>query len=369
MKGKMVFFSGEKKFGFGEHELPEVEEGAVLVKILCTNICGSDVKNWKGTSSVGVGGGPSCQGHEFVGEIYKLGEGVETDSMGEPVKTGDRIVAPYYLTCKTCAKCKLGRYDLCENAYIHLGLDPAKWPYFGGTFASHYYLYPEQEFYKVPENLPDELAVGANCAFSQVYYGLERAEVKEGETVLIQGAGGLGLYASAIAKEKGARVIIIDTVRERLEKAKQFGADQIIDASSTPLEEREALIKEYTGNEGPEVALEVTGFAGAFEEGIHHLAVMGRYVVIGINSTAASASVSPGYITRKALTVYGVCRYLPEYLYKSLRFLEKYQDKYPFADFSERSFSLEEIGEALQLSADRKITRAIIRPQIYNPRE
>lgn len=362
MKGKIVFFSGEKKFDITEHELPEVEEGAVLVKIICTNICGSDVKNWKGASSVGIGGGATCQGHEFIGEIYELGEGVETDSMGEPVKVGDRIVAPYYITCKTCAKCKIGRYDLCENAYIHLGINPSKWPHFGGTFASHYYIYPEQEFYRVPDDLPDELAVGANCAFSQVYYGLERAELKEGETVLIQGAGGLGLYASAIAKEKGASVIVIDTVEDRLQTAKKFGADHTIDASKTTIEEREALIKSYTAGNGPEVALEVTGAAAAFEEGVRHLAVMGRYIVIGINSTAVSAPISPGYITRKALTVYGVCRYLPEYLHKSLLFLEKYQDKYPFADFSERSFSLEEIGEALQLSADKKITRAIIRP-------
>ena len=149
---------------------------------------------------------------------------------------------------------------------------------------------------------------------------------------------------------------------ERLETAKKFGADYVINASETTLEEREALVKEYTEGKGPEAALEVTGFAGAFEEGIHHLAIMGRHIVIGINSTGVSAEISPGYITRKAITVYGVCRYLPEYLYKSLRFLEKYQDKYPFKEFSDRSFRLEEIGEALQLSADRKITRAIIRP-------
>lgn len=362
MKGKMVYFSGAKKFGIAEHELPEVEQGAVLVKIICTNICGSDVKNWKGASSVGVSDRPTCQGHEFIGEIYQLGEGVTTDSMGMEVKVGDRVVAPYYITCKKCSMCKIGRYDLCENAYVHLGSSPDQWPYFGGTFASHYYIYPEQEFYKVPDTVPNELAVGANCAFSQVYYGLDRAALEEGETVLIQGAGGLGLYASAIAKEKGAKVIIVDTVAERLETAKKFGADYTINASETTLEEREALVKEYTGGKGPEVALEVTGFAGAFEEGIRHLAIMGRYIVIGINSTGVSAEISPGYITRKAITVYGVCRYLPEYLYKSLLFLEKYQDKYPFKEFSDRSFKLEEIGEALQLSADRKITRAIIRP-------
>ena len=151
----------------------------------------------------------------------------------------------------------------------------------------------------------------------------------------------------------------IDLVKIR----KEFGADVTININEVKtLEERETLVKELTDGRGVNMALEVTGFAGAFEEGIHHLAIMGRYVVIGINSTAVNATISPGYITRKALTVYGVVRYLPEYLHKSLLFLEKNQDKYPFKDFSERTFALEELEEALQLSADRKITRAIIRP-------
>ncbi len=363
MKGKIVYFEGSKKFGYAEAELPEVEAGAVLVKVLCTNICGSDVKNWLGASSVGVGAKPSCQGHEFVGEIYQLGEGVTTDSMGQEVKVGDRIVAPYYITCGTCDACKAGRYDLCENAYIHLGTEPTQWPYFGGTFASHYYIYPNQKFYKVPDDVPNELAVGVNCAFSQVYYGLERAGLKEGENLLIQGAGGLGIYAAAIAKEKGAHVIMIDGVASRLEFAKKFGVDETINLSEvSELADREKLVKELTGGKGVDVALEVTGFAGAFDEGIRHLAIMGRYIVIGINTTAVSATVFPGYITRKALTVYGVVRYLPEYLHKSLVFLEKYQNKYPFNEFSQRTFSLDEIGDALQMSADKKITRAIIKP-------
>lgn len=335
----------------------------MLVKVLCTNICGSDVKNWLGVSSVGTGKKLTCQGHEFVGMIHTLGNGVETDSMGQPVKIGDRIVAPYFITCGECNACKAGRYDLCENAYIHLGSDTADWPHFGGTFADYYYIYPEQMFYKVPDSVTDELAVGVNCAFSQVYYGLDRNELKAGENLLIQGAGGLNLYVSAIAKEKGAKIIVIDGVKERLDLAKRFGADHVINLSEVKeLADREKIVKELTGGRGPDVALEVTGFAGAFDEGIRRLSVLGRYIVIGINSTAVSAVISPGYITIKALTVYGVVRYLPEYLQKSLVFLEKYQYKYPFNELSQRKFSLDEIGEALQMSADKKIARAIIVP-------
>ena len=68
MKGKIVFFEGEKKFGFAEEPIPKVEDGAVLVKVLCTNICGSDVKNWKGSSAAAAGSKPSCQDLSFRGQ-------------------------------------------------------------------------------------------------------------------------------------------------------------------------------------------------------------------------------------------------------------------------------------------------------------
>ena len=166
-----------------------------------------DGKNWKSGVSLGVGGDKTCQGHEFVGRIVRLGEGVTEDSAGQPVQAGDRIVAAYYITCGECRACRKGRYDQCENAYIHLGQSPEDEPHFSGTFATHYYLYPKQQFFKVPDTLPDDLAAGANCRFSQIYYGLDRLELQAGETLLIQGAGPMGLYAVALAREKGVRTI------------------------------------------------------------------------------------------------------------------------------------------------------------------
>ena len=205
MTGKIAYFGKNGKVGFEEHERPEVEPGAMLVRVLSSNICGSDVKNWKTGASLGVGGDKTCQGHEFVGRIERLGEGVTKDYAGESVKAGDRVVAAYYITCGECRACKIGRYDQCGNAYIHLGQSPDDFPYFSGTFATHYYIHPRQYFYKVPDTLPDSLAAGANCRFSQIYYGLEHIGITAGETLLIQGAGSMGLYACAIAKEKGAR--------------------------------------------------------------------------------------------------------------------------------------------------------------------
>ena len=351
MTGKIAYFGKDGKVGFVEHELPEVEPGAMLVRVLSSNICGSDVKNWKSGVSLGVGGEKTCQGHEFVGRIERLGEGVTTDYAGQPVQVGDRVVAAYYITCGECRACKMGRYDQCENAYIHLGQSPDDFPYFSGTFATHYYIHPKQHFYKVPDTLPDSLAAGANCRFSQVYYGLEHIGITAGETLLIQGAGSMGLYACAIAKEKGVTTIVIDGVADRLEMAKRFGADHLISMEEYPqLSDREEAVK----------ALEVTGVASAVEEGFHHLAPMGRYVIIGTNVLSAHATLSPGYITRKSLTVTGVARYLPEYLHKSLEFLDKFQHKYPFDDFSSMDFDLSNLEEGLEMVADRNVIRAVV---------
>ncbi len=360
MNGKIAYFE-HGKVCFAEHELPTPEPGSMLVRVIISNICGSDVKNWKSGVSLGVGKDKVCQGHEFVGRIEALGDGVTTDYAGEPVKVGDRIVAAYYITCGECIACKKGRYDQCENAYIHLGQSPEDFPYFSGTFGSHYYVYPKQHFYKVPDTLPDSLAAGANCRFSQVYYGLEHVGMQPSETLLIQGAGSMGLYAAAIAKESGVTTIVVDSVAERLEMAKRFGADHLINMADFPtLEEREQKIKELTNGRGVDVALEVTGVAAAVEEGLHHLAPMGRYVIIGTNTLAAQATLSPGYITRKSLSVTGVARYLPEYLHKSLLFLDKFQHKYPFDDFSSQSFDLSDLASGLEMVADRKVIRAFI---------
>ena len=100
--------------------------------------------------------------------------------------------------------------------------------------------------------------------------------------------------------------------------------------------------------------------AAAVEEGLHHLAPMGRYVIIGTNTFAAQATLSPGYITRKSLTVTGVARYLPEYLHKSLVFLDKFQHKYPFDDFSSMTFDLNDLEKGLEMVADRKVIRAVV---------
>ena len=145
-----------------------------------------------------------------------------------------------------------------------------EWPHFRGTFGDYHYLFPGHTVIKTPPELSDELVAGVNCAMTQVYGGLDMGGGGIGEYVVIQGAGGLGLYATAIARERGAgKIIVIDGVQERLDLAAEFGADELVDMRElTTPEQRIARVKELTDGWGGEVVVEVVGYPSVVEEGL-----------------------------------------------------------------------------------------------------
>lgn len=155
MKGKVAVMTEPGKLTFAEYSLPQAGAGALLVKVIRTNVCGSELHIWQGhhpTKKSGV------MGHEMVGRIERLGEGVETDFAGTPVQVGDRVAATYYITCRKCPPCQEGFFHLCENAYKYWTKDAEEAPHFHGSYATHYYIHPDQYFYKVPDNVPDAAA-------------------------------------------------------------------------------------------------------------------------------------------------------------------------------------------------------------------
>ena len=118
-------------------------------------------------------------------------------------------------------------------------------------------MHPRQHFYKVPDDVDDAVAASANCALSQVMFGIDQIGLGYGETVLIQGAGGLGLNAAAVAVERGARIIVVDGVAARLEQAKSFGADDTIDMAILPTRGTPRRVQRLIGGEGPDVGIEL----------------------------------------------------------------------------------------------------------------
>ncbi|CAB3392892.1 Zinc-binding alcohol dehydrogenase [Kyrpidia spormannii] len=358
MIGKVAVMTKPGTLVFEEYEVPSPGPGAVLMEITRTNICGSELHIWKGLHPTKKSG---VMGHEAIGRIQALGEGVKTDYAGAPVQVGDRIVAAYYLTCRKCRPCREGQFHLCENAYSFWSKEADEYPHFHGSFATHYYIHPDQYFYKVPDNVPDVAAASANCALSQVYFGLDKAGLRYGETLVIQGAGGLGLNACALAKEMGARVIVIDALESRLALARDFGADYTIGLNKVDsVEKRARAVQELTDGSGADVGLEVSGVPAAFHEGIHLVRAGGRYVSIGNISPGELTDFDPGLMTRKSIQIIPVIRYNPWYLYRSLKFLSNNINKYPFAEMLDAEFTLDQVGEALDRSAKRQVTRASI---------
>lgn len=361
MKGKVAFQAGPKLIEFKEYDLPSMGKGDVLLKVRKTNVCGSDIHIWEGKHPM-----KNCVlGHELVGEIFELGEGVETDYAGQPVKVGDRVAPVYYSTCLKCKDCLEGNFNICANRYNMWKQHPDKWPHFTGTFATHYYVSPNQYFYKVPDNVTDNMAAGANCGLSQMIFSVDRGGVKSGETVLILGAGGLGLYGSAVCKERGAKVIVFDGFKQRLEDAKKFGVDYAIDITEyNTLDKKVEILNQINNNRAPEVVIDVTGVPKGFDDAIRLVAPYGRLIEVGnVNvEESANTTVVPGLITRKCISIVGVLAYQPWYLYKSLQFLSLNADKYPFGEMSDREYSFEETGVALEKSKSREVTRAVIVP-------
>jgi D-arabinose 1-dehydrogenase-like Zn-dependent alcohol dehydrogenase len=297
----------------------------------------------------------------MIGTIAELGEGVTHDHAGTPVDIGDRIVATYFIACKKCNPCQQGQFNLCTNAYQFWSRQPEEAPHFHGTFATHYYIHADQYFYKVPDEISDRTAASANCALSQVYFGLEQAALNYGETVVIQGAGGLGLNAAAVAKEKGATVIVVDGVSSRLAMAKQFGADHLIDMTEYDTKEKRIeKIRSLSQGFGADVVMEVAGVPAAFAEGFELARPGGRFVTMGNVAPGKTIEFDPGLLTRHNVTIIPVLRYNPWYLKKSLDFLAANQTKYAFEELLDAEFSMQDIESALAQSAQRTVIRASI---------
>ncbi len=362
MMGKVAALVGPEEVAVKEFEVPEPEAGAVVAKVRRANTCGSEVHIYHFHHPLIR---ECVLGHEFVGEVAALGEGVTTDYAGEPVEVGDRITAPYFLTCRKCPACLRGDFNLCQRAYSFWSQPPEKEPHFTGAFATHYYVQPDQYFYKVPDGVPDEVVAGANCGLSQVLFGLHQVGLSSGDSLVVQGAGGLGLYAAAVGADMGAQVIMVESIPERIELARRFGAENIVDMQehATP-DERAERVRTLTRGYGADVVLEVTGVPAAFVEAVDMARPGGKVVEVGNVNIGKEHEVSfaPGLLTRKMLGVRGFVRYHPWYLHRALRFLERKHRDHPFDELTDREYTLEEAGEAIQREEARQVARPAIVP-------
>lgn len=188
-----VFVGPHQPFDIREYPVPDPEPGAIVVKIRLANICGSDLHMWRGDGAASMPPGGRVLGHEMTGEVAALGRDIRTDSLGQPLNEGDRIVYPYFYPCRRCWSCAQGQFSLCAERSANYRESADVWPHLNGAFADYYYLRPNHFVFKVPDDLPDELVAPANCALSQMIHSLGVAGFSFGDSLVVRAAIAPGL--------------------------------------------------------------------------------------------------------------------------------------------------------------------------------
>lgn len=365
MHGRVAAFPrpGEP-FTIEEFPVPDPEPGAIIVRVVMAGICGSDLHAWRGeTPAAGT-----AAGHEMVGRVAALGEGVSTDSLGRPLHEGDRIVYGYFYPCRRCPVCLRGQFSACPNEIARRPLGEA--PHFTSAYADYYYLRPGHVVYRAPDELSDEELTPVNCALAQVIFALQEGGLRFGDSFVAQGAGGLGLSALAVAREMGAQPLIaIDAMPGRLALARAFGADHTVDLREYPTAEaRIERVRALTGGYGADMAADFVGSARVLPEGVAMVRNGGTYVEVGNISPADETAFRPQTLSFGRKRIVGVMHYNPDTIATALDFLVRARSRYPFQQIISHHFRLDQIDAAMAAcewsgrEADCGVVRGVIVP-------
>lgn len=337
-----------------EFPLSTPAPGTAALKLRMAGICGSDLHIFRGELPLPC---PYALGHEMVGEIAELGEGLRTDATGTPLAVGDRVVTPYFWTCGQCHACARGHSYACQNLMAGEYRTHEQAPHFVAAHGEYYYTTRRQPLYKVPEELPDDTVAPLNCALAQVLFALR--DVRLGDTVVIQGAGGLGINAAAVARTAGAaEVIVIDKITERLDIAADFGATRCIDATAISAAEVTEQVHKFTEGIGADWVLEVVGAPGVIPDGVGFLNHGGTLLEVGNVGVGRTFTLDPSFLVYGNKAVRGVMLYAPVTLAIGLAFLQR--TRFPFDRLMPTPFRLGDVNAAFAAAGAGLVPRGAL---------
>jgi len=270
-------------------ELRPPGPGEILVRVKAASICGTDLHIWRWDHwAAGRIRPPVITGHEFAGVVEEVGLGVTSP------KVGDHVSLESHVICHTCYQCRTGKGHICQNTRI-LGVD------IDGGFAE-YATVPAENAWVNPRDLPWEIGAVLEPfgnAVHTVYSGIG----VEGKSVLVTGAGPIGLMAIAVARASGATLVVATDLQPyRLEFARRMGADQVIDVQK---EDPVEVVRQLTGGQGVEVLLEFSGNEKAIHQGLQVLMPGGEARILGIPSDPISFDLA-GELVMRGITAVGI---------------------------------------------------------------
>ena len=247
-----------------EVDLPKIGPGEVLIKVIASGVCASNLKYVEGAYPT-VLTLPHILGHEPAGEVVDVGAGVQG------VAKGDRVCVYIFIPCGECLYCSKGEENNCLRVN-RIGME------LNGAYAE-YIKAPARNVLKISDGISyEEAAVLADAVATSLHALREKAKVRVGDDVVIIGIGSLGINAVQIAKAAGARVIAIDIFPRKLEFAREYGADETIDGRKEESAER---VRTLTSGKGADSFIDFVGSADSVRAGLHSLRRGGKLVVVG----------------------------------------------------------------------------------------
>jgi len=357
-----IYEAPNTPFVLKEYPLRPAKRGEVLVKVTMSTICRSDIHSYEGRRPNPC---PGILGHEIIGIIDEIGEGIDLDMRGDKLKVGDRITwSEYFFDGHCYYRDVLDMPQKCQGVrkygHDHVNEDP----HFLGGFAEYCYILPGTGILKLPDELSDEEATPINCGVATMVSVTEAAEIALGDTVVIQGLGLLGLYGAAMAKARGARLVIgLDAVADRLEVSKKFGVDVPIDVARTPANAVIDEVRKLCRPDGADAVIEVCGVPDVIPQGLKMLRTGGRYVLGGLVNPDANVTIDANMLVKRCVTMRGIHNYHPRHLIQALDFVMANRKRFPFKEIVDSKFALEDLDTAFKKASERTVLRAAIVPK------
>ena len=230
-----------------------------------------------------------------------------------------------------------------------------------GGWAEYIYVRPDVFVYKVPEGMSPRLAVLAelmsvtfNLDKAKSFYSMDGEGFAPGASIAIQGVGPMGLLHVFKSRVMGAGdIIAIDSSEFRLNLARKFGADFLINVASSSVEERVAQVRDLTEGRGADIVVECAGVASAFSEGLEMVRRGGMYIVAGVFVDVGSVNINPhSSIAARQVRIIGMCNHPPTGYVPSLKLIEKFKDKFPLNEFVTHEFQIGDVAAAIEQAFD-----------------
>ena len=326
---KAAMFYGPKNVRLEEVDAPRIGPGGVLVKVEAALTCGTDRKMFLRGHPLFKP--PFVFGHEFAGTVAEVGAGVEG------FRPGMRVVAANSAPCGRCFYCLRGAQSMCENLYVRLS----------GAFA---------EFVDIPDVIVRNnlLKIPAGVSFRDaalteplacVVHGVERSGIRLGDTVVVNGAGPIGLMFVRLASLKAARVIVTDVRDDRLARAKRLGAETVVDVSSlkNPADEIRGMCN---SGRGADVAIEAVGLPETWESTIRMVRKGGIANLFGGCASGTKITVDTSLIHYSEVQLRGVFHLTPKTVRSALDLIS--QGVVTSDEFVTGELPLERLDEILE---------------------